>query len=59
MPERAGTEKTVVKVIRLRELMDKLGGVSKTTVYRMVERGDLPAPFKLGGDGSKIGRAHV
>lgn len=30
------------------ELRKKLGGRGRTTIYRDVERGDLPKPIKLG-----------
>jgi len=37
-----------VKVIRLEELKQKLGGVSKATVYRMMNEGRIPRNFKIG-----------
>ena len=36
------------KLIRLDLLRDKLGGVSRATVYRRVGDGTLPRPRKLG-----------
>lgn len=30
------------------DLREKLGGRGRTTIYRDVERGDLPKPIKLG-----------
>lgn len=37
-----------VEVIRLKRLMKKLGGVSKATVYRMMDEGKIPRNFKIG-----------
>ena len=37
-----------VKLIRLPALQDKLGGVSKATIYRMVAEGLLPKQIKIG-----------
>lgn len=30
-----------------------LSGTSRATIYRLIARGTLPRPCKLGGDGSK------
>lgn len=37
-----------MKVIRLEELKKKLGGISKATVYRMMDEGRIPYSFKIG-----------
>jgi excisionase family DNA binding protein len=35
-------------LIGIQELRYRLGGISRATVYRMIERGELPSPLKLG-----------
>lgn len=37
-----------VRIIRLPALQEKLGGVSKATVYRMVKEGLLPKQIHIG-----------
>lgn len=34
--------------LNFRELREKIGGRSRSSIYRDVERGYLPAPYKLG-----------
>lgn len=38
-----------MKYLNFSELRQKLGGRGRTTVYRDIELGRLPAPIKLGG----------
>lgn len=38
-----------MKYLNFTELRQKLGGRGRTTVYRDIELGRLPAPIKLGG----------
>ncbi len=42
------TARKEVKIIRLEELKQKLGGVSKATVYRLMNEGRIPRNFKIG-----------
>ena len=37
-----------MKFLSFRDLQDKLGGRGRTTIYRDVETGRLPKPFKIG-----------
>ena len=39
----------MTKLLTFRELRDVLGGRGRTTVYRDVAAGRLPAPVKIGG----------
>ncbi len=38
-----------MKYLTFNELREKLGGRGRTTIYRDIENGRLPAPIKLGG----------
>ncbi len=38
-----------MKYLTFNELRKKLGGRGRTTIYRDIENGRLPAPIKLGG----------
>ena len=38
------------KFITMKTLRAKLEGRSRTSIYEDIERGDLPAPMKLGGN---------
>ncbi len=38
-----------MKYLTFNELRQKLGGRGRTTIYRDIENGRLPAPIKLGG----------
>ena len=40
------------RIIRVRDLCERLG-ISRTTLWRRVESGALPAPFKIGGPGTR------
>ena len=40
------------RILRVRDLCERLG-VSRTTLWRRVESGALPAPFKIGGPGTR------
>ena len=35
-------------LLTIPEVQSRLGGVSRATIYRMIDRGDLPEPIKLG-----------
>ena len=37
------------KFIRLPELRHRLGGLSRSSIYLRVSRGEMPAPISLGG----------
>lgn len=39
---------TVMRIIRLREVMD-LTGLARSTVYKHIEEGTFPKPVALGG----------
>ena len=41
--------KTLMKYLSFNELSLKLGGRSRSTIYRDVELGRLPKPIKIGG----------
>lgn len=37
-----------MKYLRLNDLREKLGGRARSSIYRDIELGRLPRPFKLG-----------
>jgi len=40
------------RIMRLPEVMDRLGIRGKSTIYRWIKKNDFPAPLALGGGGS-------
>ncbi len=38
-----------MKYLNLNQLSDKMGGRSRSSLYRDFENGTLPKPFKIGG----------
>ncbi len=36
------------QLIRSEEFRERLGGISRTTLYRMIQKGVVPEPIKLG-----------
>ena len=36
------------KLLRVREVLDRVGGVSRSTLYRWMQAGQFPRPVKLG-----------
>ena len=35
--------------LNMKQLTDKLGGIARSSVYRLIEEGRLPKPLRLGG----------
>lgn len=36
------------KMLRVREVLDRIGGVSRSTLYRWIDAGLFPRPVKIG-----------
>ncbi len=36
------------RILRVRDVLDRIGGVSRSTLYRWMDAGRFPRPLKLG-----------
>lgn len=43
------TQESRPDLITIKAVCAELGGVNQSTVYRMINRGEFPAPIKVGG----------
>lgn len=43
------TQESRPDLITIKDVCAELGGVNQSTVYRLISRGEFPAPIKVGG----------